>query len=65
MSKLGKEIFIGFIPVFLIFLMFVGVNIMPVLFTGLLAFTVYYMIRSRAGAGMNTSNERTTKGRTP
>jgi cell division protease FtsH len=65
MSKLGKEIFIGFIPVLLIFLMFVGVDIMPVLFTGLLAFTVYYMIRARSGAGMNTSNERKSKGRTP
>jgi cell division protease FtsH len=65
MSKLGKEIFIGFIPVFLIFLIFVGVDVMPVLFTGLLAFTVYYMIRSRSGAGMNTSNERKSKGRTP
>ncbi|WP_090789427.1 AAA family ATPase [Paenibacillus sp. GP183] len=65
MSKLGKEIFIGFLPVLLIFLIFIGVNIMPVLFTGLLAFTIYYMLRSRSVPGISTSNERKAKGRTP
>jgi cell division protease FtsH len=64
MSKLGKEICIGFIPVLLIFLMFVGVDVMPVLFAGVLAFTVFYMIRGRGAAGIS-ANERKNKNRTP
>jgi cell division protease FtsH len=64
MSKYSKEICIGFVPVLMIFLIFIGVNLMPVIFTGILAFTVFYMIRGRSGVGVST-NERKTKGRTP
>ncbi|MBP1994777.1 AAA family ATPase [Paenibacillus eucommiae] len=64
MSKLGKEICIGFIPVLLIFLMYVGINVMPILFIGAVAFFLFFMIRGRAGMGA-APGDRKNKGRTP
>lgn len=65
MSKLGKEICIGFVPVLLIFLVFIGVNIVPVLFAGVLGISLYLMIRSRGGLGIAAGGERKSKNRTP
>jgi cell division protease FtsH len=49
MSKLGKEIFIGFIPVLLAFLIFIGVNVVPIILMTVIGGSVLYMIRSRNG----------------
>ncbi|MCD1260275.1 AAA family ATPase [Paenibacillus athensensis] len=64
MSKYGKEICIGAVPVLLVFLAFVGINVVPLLFTAVLAVSVWYMIRSRGGVGVATG-ERKSKNRAP
>jgi ATP-dependent metalloprotease FtsH len=64
MSKFGKEILVGVIPVVLLFLLFVGVNIVPVMFMAVLLGSLYYMSRMRAG-GMGVGGERRSTNRTP
>lgn len=51
MSKLGKEIMIGFIPVLLAFLLYLGVNIVPFVLMAVILGTLFYMTRMRAGVG--------------
>lgn len=53
MSKIYKEIGIGAIPVLLVFLIFLGVNIIPILFVGVLGVSLFYMIRGRGGVGIS------------
>lgn len=65
MSKIYKEIGIGFIPVLLIFLAFLGVNVIPILFVGVLGVSMFYMIRGRSGVGVSAGGERKNKNRTP
>jgi cell division protease FtsH len=67
MGKLSKEICIGFVPVLLIFLAYLGINIIPIIFTGVIAFSIFYMLRGRGGVeGFGTrTNERKNKSRTP
>ncbi|MFD0694783.1 AAA family ATPase [Paenibacillus sp. GCM10027628] len=66
MSKLYKEIGIGFVPVLLIFLAFVGVNIVPILFVAVLGVSLFFMIRSRGGVGISAGGgDRKSKNRTP
>ncbi|RKN72430.1 AAA family ATPase [Paenibacillus ginsengarvi] len=64
MSKLGKEMLIGFVPVLLVFLVFLGVNVMPVVLVGVLLVSLLYLTRMRANIG-GTSSERKGKSRTP
>ncbi|MEW9698934.1 AAA family ATPase [Paenibacillus sp. SI8] len=66
MSKIYKEIGIGFVPVLLIFLAFVGVNVIPLLFVAVLGVSLFFMIRSRGGVGISAGgSDRKSKNRTP
>lgn len=61
MSKYGKEIAIGALPVFIGFLIFAGVNPLPVLLFGMIAVSLFFLHRSRtAGSGFGVS-ERSKK----
>ena len=51
MSKYGKEILIGTIPVLVIFLAYIGVNIVPLLFVGFIGTMMLLMLRQRGGIG--------------
>jgi cell division protease FtsH len=63
MSKFGKEILVGAIPVLILFLVFVGVNVVPLVFMTAILGTFLYMNRARSG--MNTSSERKTRSKQP
>ncbi|HZG85287.1 AAA family ATPase [Paenibacillus sp.] len=52
MSKYGKEIAIGFVPVLLAFLFFIGVNPVPLLLVAVIAGSLLLMTRMRGGAGL-------------
>jgi cell division protease FtsH len=66
MSKYGKEIAIGFIPVVIIFLVFLGLNVIPIVFMAVIAASLFYMTRMRGGVGgMGGGAERRSKNRTP
>jgi len=58
MSKYGKELLIGAIPVVLIFLTYIGVNVIPLLFAGLIGTMLFYMIRTRGGVGVSSEKKR-------
>lgn len=47
MRKYGLELIIGFVPVLLIFLVFMGVNVLPFLFLAVIGGAVYYTARGR------------------
>ncbi|CAG7611314.1 ATP-dependent zinc metalloprotease FtsH [Paenibacillus solanacearum] len=63
MSKYGKEIMIGTVPVLLAFLLFIGVNIIPVLFMTVILGTFLFMTRARSG--MSIGSDRKSRSRTP
>ncbi|KRE69232.1 AAA family ATPase [Paenibacillus sp. Soil750] len=66
MSKIYKEIGIGFIPVFLVFLTFLGVNVIPILFVSALGGSLLYMMKTRGGIGAAAGGgDRKSKNRTP
>lgn len=66
MSKIYKEIGIGFIPVFLVFLAFLGVNVIPILFVSALGGSLLYMMKTRGGIGAAAGGgDRKSKNRTP
>ncbi len=52
MSKYGKEILIGVVPVLFTFLLFLKINIIPVLFFIAIIFFAFYLYRLRGGPGM-------------
>lgn len=58
MSKYGKEVLIGTIPVFIVFLAFIGVNVFPILFIGLIGTTLFFMIKMRGGVSTGTEKKR-------
>lgn len=60
MSKYSKELLIGTVPVFLIFLAYIGVNIIPLLFIGMIGTTLFYMIKMRGGMGASKEKKRTS-----
>lgn len=63
MSKYGKEILIGAIPVLIAFLYFVGVNIIPVVFMlGILGTFIYMTV---ARNGISAGSQKKTRGRSP
>lgn len=64
LSKYSKEIAIGAVPVILIFLLFIKVNIMPVVFIGLVLTGLFLFMRTRTG-GTISSNRRGTKAKSP
>lgn len=65
MSKYGKEICIGAVPALLAFLIFLGVNVVPVLLMGAIIGSLFYMIRVRGGGGMSLPTDRNGKARAP
>lgn len=64
MSKLGKEMLIGFVPVLLAFLIFLGVNVIPVVLTGVILVSLLYLTRMRNNLGASAA-ERKGRSRTP
>lgn len=52
MSKWSKEIFIGFIPVLLIFLLYVGVNVIPIILISVIAGSLFFMMKMRGGSNL-------------
>lgn len=66
MSKIYKEIGIGFIPVLLVFLAFQGINVLPIIFVSALGVTFFYMMKTRGGIGAAAGGgDRKSKNRTP
>ncbi|OAS14019.1 AAA family ATPase [Paenibacillus oryzisoli] len=66
MSKIYKEIGIGFIPVLLVFLVFQGINVIPILFVSVLGVSLFYMLKTRGGIGAAAGGgDRKSKNRTP
>ncbi len=63
MSRYNKEIMIGIIPVTLIFLLFIQVNIVPLLFAGVIAFVIFYYVKTRSNGAM--TNNRRSKAKSP
>lgn len=63
MSRYNKEIIIGIIPVALIFLLFIQVNVVPLLFAGVAVFVIVYFIRTRSNGAM--ANNRRNKAKSP
>lgn len=65
MPKWTKEILIGFVPVLIIFLAFVGVNIVPILIAVLLVGGLLFMMQMRGGITVGASQERKRKKKGP
>lgn len=66
MSKYGKEILIGTLPVLILFLAFIGLNVIPIVFMGIIVSALFVMTRMRNGGGIATGSERKGgKSRTP
>jgi len=59
MSRYGKEVLIGMLPALLIFLAYIGVNVVPLVFAGLIGTMLFYMIRMRGGMGVSSEKKRT------
>lgn len=65
MSKYGKELIIGIIPVVIVFLLFMKVNIVPIILFGGIACFVIYMIRSRGNMGGGMKSDRKHRNKAP
>ncbi|TBL79698.1 AAA family ATPase [Paenibacillus thalictri] len=65
MSKYGKEILIGIVPVILVFLAFVGVNVIPLIFMTVLLGSLFFMTRMRGGTMGVGGGDRRGKPRAP
>ncbi|MVO99994.1 AAA family ATPase [Paenibacillus lutrae] len=52
MIKYIKEILIGAVPVFFIFLTFIGINVVPLLFAVALVTAVFFMMKNKGGSGI-------------
>lgn len=61
MPKLAKEIMLGFIPVLLVFLVFVGVNIVPLLIAAALVGGLLFIAKMKGGIAVGAANERKRK----
>ncbi|MFE5317222.1 AAA family ATPase [Paenibacillus sp. NPDC056579] len=66
MSKIYKEIAIGFIPVLIIFLFFIGVNAIPLVFMAIILGSLFYMNQMRsASAGFGGSGGKSKRQQAP
>ncbi|WP_166239460.1 AAA family ATPase [Paenibacillus turpanensis] len=65
MSKYGKEIMIGLVPVVIAFLVFMGVNVVPIVLMGVILGSLFYMTRMRAGVGGVGGDRGKTKSKPP
>jgi cell division protease FtsH len=63
MSRYSKEIAIGIIPVVLLFMLFIKVNIIPLLFAGVVLFGIIYYMRMRSNGSL--IGNRKNKAKTP
>ncbi|MFC0214810.1 AAA family ATPase [Paenibacillus chartarius] len=55
MGKFGKEILIGIVPVLIAFLIFVGVNVVPLVLMTVVGVSLFFMARARGGFGVGGS----------
>lgn len=65
MSKYGKEILLGAIPVLFVFLLYLGVNVVPVLLITIIAGTLLYMLKMRGGLSLQNGRARHAKATAP
>ncbi|MFE6075983.1 AAA family ATPase [Paenibacillus sp. NPDC057886] len=65
MPKWTKEIAIGFVPVLIIFLAFIGVNMIPVLIAAMLVGALLLMMQMRGGITVGAGQERKRKKKGP
>ncbi|MDR9853865.1 AAA family ATPase [Paenibacillus sp. VCA1] len=65
MPRWSKEILIGFVPVLLIFLAYIGVNIIPLIIATLLVGGLLFMASVRGGLAVGAGTERKRKKRGP
>lgn len=61
MPRWTKEILIGAAPVILLFLAFIGFNVVPILLIAILAGTVFFLMQMRGGLTVGASSERKRK----
>lgn len=65
MSKYAKEIAAGFIPALAAFLLFIGVNPIPLLLFGVIGASIFLMIRMRAGGGFGAGERSKERAKLP
>jgi ATP-dependent metalloprotease FtsH len=65
MSKYSKEIVIGIIPAVFIFLLYIGVNIVPLLMFGVIGAFLFFAVKQRGHLGAVGQTDRKTRARTP
>lgn len=61
MPKWTKEIVIGFVPVLIIFIAFIGVNMIPILIAAMLVGALLLMMQMRGGITVGAGQERKRK----
>ena len=61
MPKWTKEVAIGFVPVLIIFLAFIGVNIFPILIAAAVVGGLLLMMQMRGGITVGAGQERKRK----
>lgn len=68
MSKYGKEILLGLVPVLIVFLLFIGVNVVPIIMMTIIGVSLLFMARARGGFGVGgggSGGNSKSKGRAP
>lgn len=65
MSKYGKEIAIGFVPALIAFLIYLGVNPIPLLLVGVIGGSLFLMMRMRTNGGGMVGDRGKTKAKLP
>ncbi|KGP82577.1 AAA family ATPase [Paenibacillus sp. UMB7766-LJ446] len=65
MPKWTKEIAIGFVPVLIIFLAFIGVNMIPILIAAMIVGALLLMMQMRGGITVGAGQERKRKKKGP
>jgi len=65
MPKWTKEIAIGFVPVLIIFLTFIGVNMIPILIAAVFVGALLFMMQMRGGITVGAGQERKRKKKGP
>lgn len=58
MSKYGKEIAVGSVPVLLLFLLFIGVDVAPLVFAAVAVFAVLAFVRMRSGGAVKSGHRK-------
>lgn len=58
MSKLGKEVLAGFVPALLAFLIYIGVNVIPIVLAGAILFSLLYVTRMKDSLGAAASKRK-------